>query len=369
MSAALSSAGPQPVPVGGLLAWFQQHRRRLPWRSRRTAYRVWVSELMLQQTRVDQVVPYYRRFMKQFPDLATLAKASQQEVLKAWEGLGYYSRARRLHATARYLAGECGGKFPRTMEGLLALPGIGPYTAAAIGSLAFHLDEPVLDGNVMRVLARLDAVSAPVDKPATRRAMLERARALLPAGKGAAFNEAMMELGATVCLPRKPRCTVCPVRSGCRARQTGGPEQYPVKTRRAPVPHRHVGAAVIIRGRDGILLAQRKEDSMLGGMWEFPGGGVEPGETVEACIARELMEEMGIRVAVGPHLMTVRHAFSHFTMDLHVHWVRIRGGKPRPIQCGAVQWIRRGELSRFPLPKADFQVAAKLLSGVAFPEF
>jgi A/G-specific adenine glycosylase len=343
-----------------LVPWFEQHRRAMPWRTRRTPYRVWISELMLQQTRVDQATPYFNRFMKAFPSVKALAEAPLQDVLKQWEGLGYYARARRAHETARLLRREHGGRFPRTYEGLLALPGVGPYTAAAIGSLCMGLDTPVLDGNVKRVFARVFATEEDVASIRGHRRLLDRAHALLVPGKTGQVNEALMELGATVCLPRKPRCAECPLGKVCRARASGDPTRYPVKGKRKAVPHRQVGAGVIVNDHGQVLIAQRKEGSMLGGLWEFPGGGQEEGESMTACIRRELQEELRIRVKVGPHLVTVRHAFSHFTMDLHAYWVRIQSGRPRAIGCAAYAWVDLHALEAYPLPRADQKIKAAL---------
>lgn len=354
---------------GKLLPWFARNRRDLPWRVRRTAYRVWISELMLQQTRVDQAIPYFRRFLRRFPSLRALAAAPRDDVLKHWEGLGYYARARHAHETARLLVREQGGRFPRTVEGLRALPGIGPYTAAAIGSLAYGLDAAVLDGNVMRVLARLMASPLPPNRPAARRQFQAWADALLPPGRAGQYNEAMMELGATVCTPHAPDCARCPLGIVCRARAGGNPERFPVRDQRRAIPHRHVGAGIIVDDRNRVLLAQRPAAGMLGGLWEFPGGGVEPGETVPQCIVRELREELGIAVRVGPHLKTVRHAFSHFTMDLHGYWVRVDTGRARPLQCDAVRWVARHQLRRYAFPRADLHLLELVEAAERFPVF
>lgn len=339
-----------------LLAWFALRARALPWRRRRTPYRVWLSEIMLQQTRVDQAIGYFARFLKRFPSIRALAEAPLGDVLKAWEGLGYYTRARHLHAAARRIMAEHGGRFPRDPAAIRALPGVGPYTAAAIGSLAFGHDAAALDGNVMRVLARLTAFTGDIAKPGARAALQELADALLPRGAAGAFNEGLMELGATVCTPRRPACDVCPWSRWCAARAEGDPTSYPRKSRKQPVPHKHVGAGVVVDARGRYLIAQRKESSMLGGLWEFPGGTQEAGESIEACIARELREELGIEVEVGERLVTVPHAFSHFTMDLHAHRCRLRRGRPRAIHCADWRWVRLDEMAHFAFGRADRKI-------------
>lgn len=343
-----------------LLRWFAINLRDLPWRKNRTPYRVWLAEVMLQQTRVDQAIGYYTRFLEHFPTIRALAAAPLRDVLKQWEGLGYYTRARHLHAAAKRIVAKHGGRFPRELSDIRALPGIGPYSAAAIGSLAFGHNAAALDGNIIRVLSRLTALEDDVTKLRARKKLQALANELLPKGRAGEFNEALMELGATVCTPRKPLCAVCPLKKFCRAFAEGDPEQYPRKTRKKKAPHKHVGAAVVVNKSGRILIAQRQETSMLGGLWEFPGGKQESDETIEQCIARELKEEMGIDIAVGNHLITVRHAFSHFTMDLHAHACRLLRGRPRAIHCADWRWVTLDEMDQYPFGRADQQIIAHL---------
>ena len=311
---------------------------------------------MLQQTRVDQVVPYFLRFMKRFPGVAALASAPRDDVLKLWEGLGYYARARRAQDTARQLVRDAAGRFPRTVEGLMALPGVGPYTAAAIGSLALGLDMAVVDGNVARVLSRVMAYGGDARSPAARRQFQEWAEAVMFPGRAGESNEAVMELGALCCTPKNPQCPACPLRRVCKACALGRAAAFPVLAPRGKVPHKVVGAGVVI-GRGGrVLIAQRKESSMLGGLWEFPGGTLEKGETMPQCIARELKEELGINVVIGPHLVTVPHAYSHFTIELHTYWAKIRSGRPRAIHCADFAWVKPAELRKYAFSRADLEI-------------
>ena len=339
-----------------LLPWFKANKRSMPWRSNRTPYRVWISELMLQQTRVDQVDPYFRRFMKRFPSLKSLAEASQEDVLKIWEGLGYYSRARNLHRAARIISSEHRGRFPNTKEQMLSLPGIGDYTAAAIGSLAFNLDLAVLDGNVIRVLTRLFAYTSDSRSAAAKKELQQLADILLVKGDAGNYNEAMMELGAVICLPRNPRCDECPLTRVCLGYKSGRPADYPVKAPKKKVPHIIVGAAVVTNRRGEVLIAQRRDQDMLGGLWEFPGGKQESGETIRQCIVRELEEELGIRVEVGEFLLTVNHAYSHFTMEMHTYYAVIRSGRPRPIHCQDFRWMKISDLRSVPYSRADLYI-------------
>ena len=346
---------------GPLAAWFEAHRRPMPWREvdargRRDPYRVWVSEVMLQQTRVDTAVPYFERFMRAFPTPEALAAASQDEVLKNWEGLGYYSRARNLHRAAQRIVAEHGGAFPETEEAVRALPGVGPYTAAAVLSLAF--DEPlaVLDGNVIRVLARVFAVEADARKPATRRALQTLADRLLDRDHPGRFNEAVMEIGATVCTPRSPACPVCPLASVCAARASGDPEAFPVVSKRKPVPHQTVAVGLVRDASGRYLIQRRPEDAMLGGLWEFPGGKIEPDETAADACARELREEVGLHVEVGPEVARVDHAYSHFTVTLHAFQCAVASGEAESASGEPVRWIRPDELDDYAFPRANRKI-------------
>ena len=344
-----------------LIHWFQKNKRDLPWRKRRTPYRVWISELMLQQTRVDQVIPYYNRFLIKFPSLKALSQASREEVLKCWEGLGYYGRARRMHETARYLMKEKKGLFPRSYEGLIALKGIGPYTAAAIGSLSMKLDLALVDGNVARVLSRLFAYTKPVDTPEGKKQLEVWAAQLLPKGRAGEFNEALMEFGATCCLPRNPRCSHCPFTDRCAGFSEGIPESYPLKNPKKKIPLKDVGAALVLNKKKELLISQRQDHDMLGGLWEFPGGTLEDGERIEECIARELYEELGIHSEIGEHFISIKHNYSHFKMILHVYWAKILSGRPRTKECADYKWVRLKELSNYPFSRADLYVIEALL--------
>ncbi len=342
-----------------LLAWWDASSREMPWRGVEDPYAVWVSEIMLQQTRVETAGPYYRRFMRLFPTVRRLAAAPLERVLKAWEGLGYYSRARNLHSAARRLIADFSGRLPGDVERLRSLPGIGPYTAGAIASIAFGLDEPVLDGNVSRVLCRLAAVEGDSTRPSTREGLWELARRLVPSGRAGLFNQAMMDLGATLCGPRKPQCDVCPLAGHCRAREQGIQDRLPVRRAKPPIPHYDIAAGVV-RHAGRILIARRRDDAMLGGLWELPGGKVEPGETPAQATAREIREEVGVEAAVGELVATVHHAYSHFRITLHVFECRLVRGCARAIGCAAVRWVRPSELDDYAFPRANRRVIERL---------
>ncbi len=380
-----------------LLAWFRAHARDLPWRHDRSPYRVWLSEMMLQQTQVETVIPYFHRFLDRFPTLADLAAAPLGDVLKLWEGLGYYARARNLHKAAKVVVEELHGEWPRTVEGLMALPGIGRYTAGAIASLAFDVRAPVLDGNVMRVLCRLFAIERDPKDAKVREELWGVAEALLPhppsplllnqttlqekgerplpspeAGEShgeashgpgvrsaGEFNESLMELGALICTPRTPNCDACPLVKYCEAKKRGLQDQLPLKTRRKPLPHFEVTAAVI-RKNGRLLIAQRPLGGRLGGLWEFPGGKVEPGETLPQCLRREIKEELGVRIKVGQPITSIDHAYTHFKITLHAFECELVSGKPQALQVENFKWVRMSELKKYAFARTDLRIIEAL---------
>jgi len=343
-----------------LLDWFAIEARDLPWRDARSPYRVWLAEVMLQQTQVDTVVPYYERFLARFPTVEALAAAPLEDVLKLWEGLGYYSRARNLHAAAQQIVAQHRGQIPGTFEALLTLPGVGRYTAGAVASIAFGQDTPAVDGNVRRVLARVVAIREDVSRSAVQRKLEALAQRLLPPGQAGAFNEALMELGATVCTPRTPQCDHCPLRESCQAHALGEQASLPVKHPRKRTPHYDVAAAVTVDKDWRVLVAQRNADDMLGGLWEFPGGKREDGETLPECLAREMREELDVQVEVSELLTVVKHAYTHFRITLHAFRCRVVKGTPRCLDCAAFRWVSLPELDALPMSVADRKIAQVL---------
>lgn len=343
-----------------LLTWYDDHRRDLPWRRTHNSYHIWVAEVMLQQTQVATAIPYFERFLARFPTVEVLAAASLDEVLKLWEGLGYYARARHLHAAARQVVSEFGGQVPDTMDDLLSLPGVGRYTAGAILSIAYGQDVPALDGNVRRVFSRLLAIKEDVTRGAGQRRLWALAKKLLPPGQAGDFNQSLMDLGAMVCTPRAALCGQCPLAEDCQARKLGQQEQFPLRPPRRALPHYDIAAGVVWNDQGDFLIAQRPLDGMLGGLWEFPGGKQEPGETLQDCLRRELLEELDIEVAVGELLTVVKHAYTHFSITMHVFHCRIVAGRPRALGCAGWCWVTLDDLSRFAFSAADHQVIAAL---------
>lgn len=342
-----------------LLAWYGKNKRALPWRKTRNPYRIWLSEILLQQTRVEAVIPYYEKFLARFPDVFALANAPLDAVLKTWEGAGYYARARNLHRTAQIVANERDGKFPRTVEGLLELPGIGRYTAGAIASIAFNVNTPVVDGNVARVLCRVYAIREDPKVGATQKKLWDAATALLPKGHARDFNQALMELGATICLPKNPRCLLCPVQKDCAARQLGIQYELPVKRAKKELPHKIIAAGVIYK-RGKILIQQRLSEGLLGGLWEFPGGKVEADESLAECVAREVREELGIEIRVGKEILAVDRAYSHFSITLHAFRCEFVAGRVKLASAQNWKWVAPRELEHYAFPAANKKIIQAL---------
>jgi A/G-specific adenine glycosylase len=343
-----------------ILRWYQGHKRDLPWRGTADAYRVWVSEIMLQQTQVETVIPYYQRWIERFPDLPALAAAPQHDVLALWEGLGYYSRARNLHRAAQIVANEMGGQMPKTEAELRRLPGIGRYTAAAIASIAFGADAAVLDGNVRRVLARFFDVREDAKSTQGEKKLWALAASLVPPGRAGDYNQALMDLGATVCVPRAPACPVCPLRATCLARRLGVQHERPVAARRVPVPRRQM-TAVVIHKNGRVLIEQRPTDALLGGLWAFPTAAYETvGGT--AGPADALLRDWGLRVALDEASQVLEHTFTHFKLKLHVYHGQWQAGRLRP--GGPLRkWVRAANLADYPMGKLDRQIALGLMSA------
>jgi len=335
-----------------LMAWYRRSHRKLPWRETDDPYRIWVSEVMLQQTQVKTVLPYYERFCLRFPTVEDLAKARQQSVLKLWEGLGYYARARNLHRAAGMIVSQHGGRIPDGVETIKKLPGVGDYIAAAVLSIAYSRVCPVVDGNVKRVLSRLFCCDTPVNGSSSYAAFRPLAARLISARKPGDYNQATMELGATVCAARNPDCPRCPVAGFCLAFKAGETDQYPKRLPSRVTPVQKIAVGVVFRG-NRVLITRRKPNGLLGGLWEFPGGKLRPGEDPEDACVREVREETGISVGVGSYLTRVRHAYTHFRVVVDVYICRYRGGKIALNGPVDHRWIRLDEIGRYPFPRAN----------------
>ena len=358
--------------AASLLAWWTQHGRDgIPWKCLANGehpephqdldpYGIWIAEVMLQQTQLAVVLPYWQRWMRAFPTVEALAAASLEQVRLQWQGLGYYSRARRLHEAAQLLVS---GPWPRDLDSWMDLPGVGRTTAGSILSSAFNAPLPILDGNVKRVLARLQAHPRP---PARDQTLFWRwSETLLDPLRPRDFNQALMDLGATVCTPRNPDCLACPWRSCCAAYAAGDPSRWPMTDASKPLPFQVIGVGVVLNTAGDVLIDQRLEEGLLGGMWEFPGGKQEPGESIEVCIERELREELDIAVTVGEQLISVDHAYSHKKLRFVVHLCTWVSGDPQPLASQQVRWVRPDALKDYPFPAANARIIEALLGKLS----
>jgi len=346
----MKSTPPQVQIQTKLLRWFKQNGRDLPWRKTKDPYAIWISEIMLQQTQVATVIPYYEKFLKTFPTFHHLAKANLSAVLKVWEGLGYYSRARNLHQASRLIEKHSNGKIPDNLKDLLNLPGIGKYTAGAILSIAFNKTMPILDGNVKRVLSRLYAISGNPGRGKTEGLLWQLSESLLPKGRAGLFNQALMDLGAMICTPKDPQCPKCPLTDLCKAYGSGKPERFPSKTMKKKVPHINAVSA-IIRRNEKVLLRQRPPKGLLGGLWEFPNWKIHREERLRLRLRKHIKDEIGMNVKVKESVGTFQQIYSHFKLTLFA------------FNCDGVKtnkkgrWVPIPRLRLLPMSRIDRKIA------------
>lgn len=341
--------------------WFDRHGTDFPWRHTRDPYHVWIAAVMLQQTQVNTVMPYFDRFVRAFPAVKILACAPLEKVLKQWEGLGYYSRARNLHLAAQIVANDCNSIVPNSFDRLRTLPGVGNYTAATIASVAFREPIPVLDSVTTRLNLRLDRSPLTPGSSRTYRSLFHRLSLRIKhASDPGSFNLGAMELGSRICQAKSPRCLSCPLKEVCKAGASGHPERIPRKRPKSAIPHYHIAASLIWQG-GRLLITRRPTNKMLGGLWEFPGGKQEDGETLQECLAREIHEELGVTIMVGKPFRSVKHAYSHFRITLHTYHSRLLNGEPKNIGVDEWAWASPDELHQYPFPRADLKIIEELL--------
>lgn len=342
-----------------LLNWYTENARDLPWRRTDDPYAIWVAEVMLQQTRVETVKPYYRRWMQHFPTVADLAAASQDEVLNQWEGLGYYRRARYLHRAAQTVVSDHDGLLPTTEKGLRELPGIGPYTAAAIASIAFGHDRLALDGNLRRVLARLFDIQEEISSSAAEEQLRRQGLRLLPEGQGGDFNQALMDLGAMVCLPRDPRCDACPLHKDCLAHQRGVERHRPVRNNSGQIPH-VTRVAAALTSQDRVLIGRRPEDGLLGGLWEFPGKELEAADVEPLGLAQQLGLGSDLHHDEPEELGTYKHSYTHYRVTAHAYTSEVKAADRVLREEQELRWVPVTELDDYPMGKIDRSIARDL---------
>lgn len=360
---------PEPKRMAkALLAWYARQGRSLPWRDSRDPYRIWISEIMLQQTQAKRGAEYFTRWIGRFPDIASVAEAGEEEILSMWEGLGYYSRAVNAHKAARVVTRDLDGEFPRTREGLESLPGVGAYTAGAILSMAFGLDEPAVDANAVRVITRLFDVDAPPAGSSGKARIEALARDMIPPGKAAEINQALMDLGSLICRPKSPRCESCPLNEDCQARFLGVVADRPLRPaamKTTPV----LMVTGVLRHQGLFFVQKRPAQGVWASLWEFPGGRIENGETPEAGIIREYAEETGFSVEVADGLGVIRHAYTRYRVTMHAFSLRLRQAPAAPRLTAATEysWAGPEELERLPMPSAQRKLMLRLRENGVIP--
>lgn len=347
-----------------LLSWYETDQRELPWRKSNDPYAIWVSEIMLQQTQVKTVLPYYQRFMASFPTVKQLADADINDVLKHWEGLGYYSRARNLHRAAATVQNERSGHVPKSVSELKKLPGIGDYTAAAIASIAFNQPVPAVDGNIKRVFSRLMLIKEPVNQASSASVFKRTAEKLMEQKRPGDYNQALMELGAMICRPTGPECTICPISQHCMAFREQKTELFPRAAPRPKVPTVAIAVGVVVN-TDQVLITQRKTEGLLGGLWEFPGGKINTGESPENACLREIGEETGLEIEILKKLTRIHHAYSHFKIKMDVFICRLIKGDVQLNGPVDFRWIRLEEFDQFAFPGANHKFLPLLKKTLA----
>jgi A/G-specific adenine glycosylase len=346
-----------------LLAWYDANRRDLPWRHSHDPYEIWISETMLQQTRVETVIPYYERFLRRFPDTLSLADADQEDVYSHWAGLGYYSRARNLHAAARKIIDEFGGELPDNAAALRSLPGIGRYTAGAVASIAFDRPEAIVDGNVKRVITRLQGIRRDLRDRDVAERIWEEAAMLANGRRPGDLNQALMELGATVCTSRSPRCDACPLARSCNARRAGDAEALPRKTAKARVKQVQ-GVAVWLERRGKVLAVKREAGGLLGGLWELPGGDLDRDEKPADGARRLLGEHLGLAASNLRRAGQVKHVFTHRSLTLHVLRAEAEAGRLQRRGFTAHRWLHPNALRDLPSASVTRKAVALVVTGV-----
>lgn len=336
-----------------LLIWYRSRERAMPWRGQKDPYKIWLSEVMLQQTQVQTVKSYYEKWLNKFPTLNAVADTTEDEILKTWEGLGYYARARNFQKACRQIVEEFGGKIPADENQFAQLKGVGPYTTAAVLSIAFGKQLPVIDGNVKRVVARLEQISKPPSKALSQIETFLKKH--IPQKDPGDFNQAMMDIGATLCRPQRPFCQKCPLSGFCKAFKNGKTDTYPLKEKKKERPHYRIAVGIVWKGNK-ILVSKRKSGGLLGGLWEFPGGKIQANETSMECAVRELREEVGIQVHPLFSIGIIGHAYTHFSIEMEGIFCEYISGRVRPLECEKCQWISLEDISDLPFPKANHKL-------------
>ncbi len=345
----------------GLLKWFDEEKREMPWRETRNPYKIWVSEIMLQQTQIITVIPYFERFIEAFPTVQDLAAAPEEKVLKCWEGLGYYSRARNLHRAAKQIVAEFDGRMPQDWDDLLSLPGIGSYTAGAVLSIAFGQVLPAVDGNVLRVLSRMFLISKPINVAKTKKEMEALAGCLIPIARAGDFNQALMELGALICTPKSPQCFRCPLQKCCCANQEQCQASLPVKEKKAPKRELKMVFGVIYNEKGDVLIEQRPSKGLLANLWQFPGGEWHSGSEAHEVLRDIIKEKYQLDIIVDGDQIALKHIFTHLVWKVTAFTTcSVQGGCAVLSKGGTARWVKWQDLKDYPFPKVHQTIIMKV---------
>lgn len=336
-----------------LLEWYDINRQKYPWRKNVKPYSTWISEIMLQQTQAKTVVPYFNNWMAKMPDIESVAHQDLEYILKQWEGLGYYARARNFYLSCKIIQKKFSGVLPNKYDELISLPGIGPYVASAILSISYKVCVAAIDVNATRVFSRLLEKDFSINKHKCY--LNSKIKDCIPTQRPGDFNQAIMDLGRFICKAGSPLCSMCPIQKCCLAHLNNTIPNFPQKTNSKTKPNYNI-AVGIIQKNDKILITKRKERGLLGGLWEFPGGKIINGETSKECIVREIKEEIGIIVLPTKFVSQIKHQYSHFSIVIDAYFCNFISGQPTPIECDDIKWINKKEVSRFPFPKANHKL-------------
>ena len=336
-----------------LLQWYDANVHSFPWRSMCNPYRVWLSEIMLQQTQVKTVVPFYNRWVAKFPTIKSVAETNIDSLLKMWEGLGYYARVRNFHSACIVVMSRFGGRMPDNYQDFQSLPGVGPYVAGAVMSIAYNLPIPAVDGNAYRVVSRIKSINLPFNS--CKNELVAFLSDHISLNRPGDFNQAIMDLGREICTSKNPSCDVCPIQKNCCAFVNNTVDKYPFRAKRQKKPHYMVAVGVVWKGNK-ILISKRKENGLLGGLWEFPGGKIQTGEDAKKCVIRKVNEKLGVRVRPGRLLKQIKHAYSHFSITLDAYHCDYVSGSPRALQGDKLRWILPKQIADLPFSKANHKL-------------
>jgi len=340
-----------------LLTWYNENKKAMPWRDDSNIYHIWLSEIMLQQTQIKTVIPYYYNWLEKFPTINDVAIADEQQILKAWEGLGYYSRALNFLSACQTIISEYDGIIPRDQENFLKLKGVGPYIDSAVRSIAYKDVVPTIDGNVNRVMSRLLCLNRPPQKEYDK--IYNFLMDVIDVKYPGDFNQALMDLGRDICKPKNPICNKCPIINLCGANQANKIHNYPIKLKAKKKPHYNVAVGVIWKNNN-ILIAKRKLGGLLGGLWEFPGGKLNKNESSEECVVREIYEETGITVELKSFISTIKHQYSHFSISMDSFHCIYKDRKLNSKESSEIRWISPLDMPKFPFPKANHKFIKKI---------